>query len=134
MNADELVAEAARLADAVVVAALVASDLDGLGELERAQIKGALSDIKKAIKDVDGSDRARLALVLVTHRDTDMDRAELARRSIPRGTRPAPDRHALDSGSLQLPLDAYPQLLLGPLQQVLRPVLTHPQSRGDGRS
>ena len=64
MNADELVTEAARLADAVRAAANNAADLAALTELERAQVKGALADIKKAIKDVAGPDKARVGQAL----------------------------------------------------------------------
>ena len=64
MTADELVAEAARLAAEVADAAERAGDVEALVELERSHVKGALADIKKAIKDVAGPDKAKVGQAL----------------------------------------------------------------------
>ena len=64
MNADELVAAASATADEAVAAAAAATSLDALDAVERAALKGRLADVKKSIKDVDGTDRARVGQAL----------------------------------------------------------------------
>ena len=64
MNADELVAQAARLGVEVERAVLSANDLDALADIERTLIKGALGEIKRGIKDVETADRARVGKAL----------------------------------------------------------------------
>ena len=60
MNADELVAQAARLGVEAERAVRGATDLDALAEIERTLIKGALGEIKRGIKDVENADRSRV--------------------------------------------------------------------------
>ncbi len=64
MNADELIERAAEMAELAESGANRATSVAQLGEIERDVVRGSLSDIKKHIKDVDGSDKARVGQAL----------------------------------------------------------------------
>ncbi len=116
--ADELIGRAGELAAAVEAGASEVASLDALAELERTVVKGALAEVKKGIKAVDGTDRARVGQALSAAEARAKAAIEVRRHAIAAAQRSeAHERERLDLTALGT---GYERGHLHPVTQVWR--------------
>ncbi len=116
-NADELIARANDTAAAAEASVADAVELDALADIERSAVKRTLADIKKAIKDVDAADRARVGQALTAAERRVRAAIEVRRADIAKGARAAAARDRLDLTALG---SSYERGRLHPLTQAWR--------------